>query len=87
MFYSVMASTIFFAAVCWGAGIKAQDANRLDKLIKKEGCVGGFKPANLEEAAIGRKLMETQVWALKLIELVNWSASTSQLHNFEKGST
>ncbi|TWW54542.1 hypothetical protein D4764_0103480 [Takifugu flavidus] len=38
MFYqSVMASTIFFAAVCWGAGIKAKDANRLNKLIKKAG--------------------------------------------------
>ncbi|TWW79070.1 hypothetical protein D4764_10G0001000 [Takifugu flavidus] len=36
MFYqSVLASTIFFAAVCWGAGIKAKDANRLNKLIKK----------------------------------------------------
>ncbi|TWW77216.1 hypothetical protein D4764_12G0006060 [Takifugu flavidus] len=38
MFYqSVMASTIFFAAVCWGAGIKAKDANRLNKPIKKAG--------------------------------------------------
>ncbi|TWW80440.1 hypothetical protein D4764_01G0002550 [Takifugu flavidus] len=37
MFYqSVMASTIFFAAVCWGAGIKAKDANRLNKLIKRQ---------------------------------------------------
>ena len=35
MFYqSVVASTIFFAVVSWGAGIKAKDANKLKKLIK-----------------------------------------------------
>ena len=40
MFYeSVVASTIFFAVVSWGAGIKAKDANRLNKLIKKAGSV------------------------------------------------
>lgn len=37
MFYqSVMVSTISYAVVCWGAGIKARDANRLDKL-KRQG--------------------------------------------------
>jgi len=35
MFYqSVVVSIIFFAVVCWGAGIKAKVANRLNKLIK-----------------------------------------------------
>ncbi len=44
MFYqSVVASTIFYAAVCWGEGIKARDANRLNKLIKKAGSVIGSK--------------------------------------------
>ena len=37
MFYqSIVASTIFFAAVSWGAGIKAKDANRLNKLVRKQ---------------------------------------------------
>lgn len=36
MFYqTVVASTFFFAVVCWGAGIKEKDAKRLNKLIKK----------------------------------------------------
>lgn len=44
MFYqSVMVSTIFFVVVCWGAGIKAKDANILDKLNKSAGSVVGFK--------------------------------------------
>ncbi|TWW56005.1 hypothetical protein D4764_09G0010550 [Takifugu flavidus] len=48
MFYQSvsLASTIFFAAVCWGAGIKAKDANRLNKLIKKAGSVVGCRLAN-----------------------------------------
>ncbi|TWW81352.1 hypothetical protein D4764_01G0011670 [Takifugu flavidus] len=51
MFYqSVMASTIFFAAVCWGAGIKAKDANRLNKIIKKAESVVGCNLANLPSA-------------------------------------
>ncbi|TWW55984.1 hypothetical protein D4764_09G0010340 [Takifugu flavidus] len=50
MFYqSVMASTIFFAVVCWGAGIKAKDTNKLNKLIKKAGSVVGCKLANSDE--------------------------------------
>ncbi|TWW59308.1 hypothetical protein D4764_06G0008380 [Takifugu flavidus] len=59
MFYqSVMASTIFFAVVCWGAGIKAKDANRLNKLIKKAGSVVGFKLANLDEVVRDRMVLK-----------------------------
>ena len=51
MFYqSVVASTIFFAVVSWGAGIKAKDAHRLNKLIKKAGSIGS-KLVTLEEVA------------------------------------
>ncbi|TWW77662.1 hypothetical protein D4764_12G0010520 [Takifugu flavidus] len=58
MFYqSVMASTIFFAVVCWGAGIKAKDANRL-KLIKKAGSVAGCKLANLDEVVRDRMVLK-----------------------------
>ncbi|TWW77449.1 hypothetical protein D4764_12G0008390 [Takifugu flavidus] len=59
MFYqSVMASTIFFAAVCWGAGIKAKDANRLNKLIKKAGSVVGCRLANLDEVVRDRMVLK-----------------------------
>ena len=50
MFYqSVVASTIFFAVVSWGAGIKAKDANRLNKLFKKARFVVGSELVTLEE--------------------------------------
>ena len=40
IFYqSFVASAIFFAAVCWGSNIRANDTNRLDKTIKKAGSV------------------------------------------------
>ncbi|TWW80175.1 hypothetical protein D4764_10G0012050 [Takifugu flavidus] len=59
MFYqSVMASTIFFAVVCWGAGIKAKDANRLNKLIKKAGSVVGCRLANLDEVVKDRMVLK-----------------------------
>ena len=57
MFYeSVVASTVFFAVVSWGAGIKAKDANRLNKGIKKAGSVVGSMLATLEEVAEDRRL-------------------------------
>lgn len=37
----VVASTVIFAAKCWGADFKAKDTVRLNKLIKKAGCVVG----------------------------------------------
>ncbi|TWW73441.1 hypothetical protein D4764_15G0008350 [Takifugu flavidus] len=59
MFYqSVMANTIFFAVVCWGAGIKAKDANRLNKLIKKAGSVIGCNLANLDEVVRDRMVLK-----------------------------
>ncbi|TWW78779.1 hypothetical protein D4764_11G0009000 [Takifugu flavidus] len=63
MFYqSVMASTIFFAAVvqalCWGTGIKAKDANRLNKLIKKAGSVVGCRLDNLDEVVRDRMVLK-----------------------------
>ncbi|TWW61360.1 hypothetical protein D4764_04G0000060 [Takifugu flavidus] len=59
MFYqSVMASTIFFAAVCWGAGIKAKDANRLNKLIKKAGSVVGCRLDDLDEVVRDRMVLK-----------------------------
>ena len=57
MFYqSVVASTIFFAAVSWGAGIKAKDANRLNKLVRKAESVVGSKLITLEEVVEDRML-------------------------------
>ena len=57
MFYeSVVASTVFFAVVSWGAGIKAKDTNRLNKGIKNAGSVVGSKLVTLEEVAEDRRL-------------------------------
>ena len=62
MFYqSVVASTIFFAMVSRGAGIKTKDANRLNKLIKKAGSVVGSKLVTLEEVAEDRMLAKLLV--------------------------
>ncbi|TWW53956.1 hypothetical protein D4764_0170350 [Takifugu flavidus] len=59
MFYqSVMTSTIFYAVVCWGAGIKAKDANRLNKLIKKAGSVVGCRLDNLDEVVRDRMVLK-----------------------------
>ena len=42
MFYqSVMASILFYAAVCWGGNITQEDSNRLDKLVRKASSVVG----------------------------------------------
>ncbi|TWW67365.1 hypothetical protein D4764_02G0004060 [Takifugu flavidus] len=57
---SVMASTIFFAVVCWGASIKAKDANRLNKLIKKAGSVVGCNLANLDEVVRDRMVLKVR---------------------------
>lgn len=49
MFYqSSVAGTIFYAAVCWGSGIKASDARRLNKLKRKAGLVIGTNLESLE---------------------------------------
>ncbi|KAK0132216.1 hypothetical protein N1851_032980 [Merluccius polli] len=53
---SVVVSTIFFAAVSWGAGIKAKDANRLNKLIRKAEYVVSSKLVTLEEVVEDRML-------------------------------
>ncbi|KAK3537287.1 hypothetical protein QTP70_006980 [Hemibagrus guttatus] len=42
MFYqTVVASALFYAAVCWGGSIKKKDASRLDKLVRKAGSIVG----------------------------------------------
>ena len=57
MFYqSVVASTIFFAVVSWGAGIRTKDANRLNKLIKKAKSVVGSQLVTVEEVVEERML-------------------------------
>ena len=40
---SVVASVVFFAAVCCGSSIRASDTNRLDEIIKKAGSVLGLR--------------------------------------------
>ena len=65
MFYqSVVASTIFFTVVSWGAGSEAKDTKRLNKLIKKAGSVVGPKFVTLEEMMADRMLA-------KLVEIMD----------------
>ena len=73
MFYqSVVESTILFAAVSWGAGIKAKDSNRLNKLIRKAESVVGTKLVTLEE------VVETRILTKLLLFMNNPS---HPLHN------
>ena len=44
----VVASDIFFAAVCWGSSIRASDTNRLYKIVKKAGSVLGLRLESFE---------------------------------------
>ena len=41
LYQSVVASTIFYTAVCWGGSATERDTRRLDKLIRKAGSVLG----------------------------------------------
>ncbi|KAL3067607.1 hypothetical protein OYC64_017352 [Pagothenia borchgrevinki] len=57
MFYdSVVASVILYAVVCWGSRLKATDANRLNKLIRKAGSVLGVELEPLLEVSERRML-------------------------------
>ncbi|KAK0147391.1 hypothetical protein N1851_013140 [Merluccius polli] len=57
IFYqSVVASAIFFAAVCWCSSIRASDTNRLDKIIKKAGSVLGLRLESFESVVERRTL-------------------------------
>ncbi|KAJ8401673.1 hypothetical protein AAFF_G00376440 [Aldrovandia affinis] len=48
MFYeSAVASAFLFAVVCWGSGLRAADANRLNKLIRKASSIVGVELGSL----------------------------------------
>lgn len=57
----LVASTVLYAVVCWGEGIKAMDANRLNTLIKKAGSVIGSQRVTLEEVEEDRTLAKLLV--------------------------
>lgn len=40
-YQSVMSSVLFYAAVCWGGNIKKEDADRINKLVRKASSVVG----------------------------------------------
>jgi len=54
----VVTSAIFYAVVCWGSRVKAADANRLNKLIRKAGSVLGVELDSLVEVLERRMLSE-----------------------------
>ena len=55
-FCQSVVATILFTVVSRGVGIKAKDADRLNKLIRKAGSVVGSKLVTLEEVAEDRML-------------------------------
>ena len=49
IFYqSVVASAVFFAAICWGSSLRAGNSKKLNNLIKKPGSVLGTALESLE---------------------------------------
>lgn len=53
MFYqSVVASVLFYAAVCWGGSIRHKDTRRMDKLDKKAGSVIGARLDTWREVVV-----------------------------------
>ena len=49
VFYQgILASVLFFAVLCWGCSITADDKNRINKLIKKAGSVIGLPQDTLD---------------------------------------
>lgn len=57
MFYhSVLEGAVFFAALCWSSWVRAADAKRLNKLIKKAGSVLDVKLEYLEKVYKKRML-------------------------------
>ncbi len=52
IFYqSIVASALFFAVVCWGGGIRAGEASRLNKLVRKASSVVRLELDILESVA------------------------------------
>ena len=68
MFYqSVVASVLFYAAVCWGGSIKHKDARRLDKLVKRAGTVIGVRLDSLEDVV--ERCIEKKIEAVRITTL------------------
>ena len=64
MFYeSVVAGAFLFAVVCWGSGLRASDANRLQKLVKKASSIVGVELGSLKSVAERR--MRTRLRAIQ----------------------
>ncbi len=58
MFYqSVVASEIFYAAICWGQSVRVRDANKFNKLVRKaRSVIGGGVELDSLEAVVEKML-------------------------------
>ena len=59
MFYSVVDSVIFFAAACWGGGIRSDGANKLNKLVRKARSMAGMELDSVE-VVTERRMINTK---------------------------
>ena len=55
LYQYVVASTLFYAAVCWASSTGANTTNKLNKVVRKAGSVIGCKK-NTMEAVVGRRM-------------------------------
>ena len=79
MFYqSVMASVLFYAAVCWGGNMSKRDTGRLDMLVRKAGSVVG---QNLDSLGT---VVERRMWSKLLAIMGNVNHS---LHHILAGQS
>lgn len=62
VYQSVAASAIFFAVLCWGSRVRAVDANRINKLIRKAGFGLGLELDSL--VVVSESGMLCKLWSI-----------------------
>ena len=76
MFYqSVVASATFFGLVCWGSRLRAADANKINKIIRKAGSVLGVQLDSLLVVSV-----YTASWTTTLTLSIRSSIMTNDMH-------
>ena len=86
---SVVASAIFFAAICWSSSIRASDSKTPNKVIKKAGTVLGtaLEPLELERRMLFKLLnvMGNTPIGQTTVSLVRGSFSSTAIRTISRG--